>query len=94
MKNSNQIASRINPECGHFVPAPADVVSPAVLAQVFGGGPMPFQTNADGSVPAAVYMQHLEKTWALAMQEAENDIVGPATAHAPAAQGVSAAEML
>ncbi|CAJ0807509.1 MULTISPECIES: hypothetical protein [Ralstonia] len=94
MNKSNQVTSRINPESGHFVPAHADVVSPAVLAQVFGEGPIPFQTNADGSVPAAVYLQHLETTWELAMQEAEHDIVSSSMPLAPLAMGDLAPEML
>lgn len=71
MKNAKQSLVQLNPESEHFIPDAADVVSPAVLAQVFGGGPLPFPTNADGSVATSVYMEHLEATWALAMEEVD-----------------------
>ncbi|QOT82264.1 hypothetical protein [Cupriavidus basilensis] len=81
MKNTNNVAL-INPESEHFVPTLTDVVSPATLAQVFGDHPVPFKTNEDGSAPTSVYLQHLEDTWALAMEEAETDEVQ--AEHAPA----------
>ncbi len=73
MKNAKQLLVQLNPESEHFIPDAADVVSPAVLAQVFGGGPLPFPTNADGSVATSVYMEHLEATWALAMEDVAED---------------------
>jgi hypothetical protein len=41
-----------------------------------------------------VYLQHLETTWELAMQEAEHDIVSSSMPLAPLAMGDLAPEML
>lgn len=71
MTNSNHLFSRINAESEHFVPDAKDVVSPAILAQAFGSGPLPFPTNSDGSVSANVYRAYLEATWLLALEEAD-----------------------
>lgn len=71
MTITNHLLARINPESEHFVPDAKDVVSPAVLAQAFGPGPLPFPTNPDGSVSATVYQAHLEATWLLAIEEAD-----------------------
>lgn len=68
---NNQVAARINPESADFVPDAADVVSPTVLAEVFGGAPVPFATNADGSATRIAYLSHLEAVWELGMAEAE-----------------------
>lgn len=58
-------------EAGSYVPPESNVVSPEVLAQVFEDKPLPFLTNADGSVDMGVYMEWLEATGAAALQAFE-----------------------
>lgn len=62
-----------------FVPATAEVVSPAVLAQVFDDRLIPFELNSDGSADAATYKQWLERIGTLALQDAEthSEIIQP-----------------
>jgi hypothetical protein len=57
------LGSRVFAEEGSYVPPAERVVAPEVLAKVFPDGPLPFPTNADGSVELATYMQWLTATW-------------------------------
>lgn len=58
-------------EADSYVPPESSVVSPKVLAQVFEDKPLPFLTNADGSVDMGVYMEWLEATGAAALRAFE-----------------------
>ena len=51
-----------------YVPRESQVVSPEVLAQVFEDKPLPFKTNADGSVDMGVYLEWLEAAGEAALQ--------------------------
>ena len=57
------LGSQVFAEEGSYVPPVERVVAPEVLAKVFADGPLPFPTNADGSVELATYMQWLTATW-------------------------------
>lgn len=61
--SSSVLGSRVFAEEGGYVPPAERVVAPEVLAKVFADGPLPFPTNADGSVELATYMQWLTATW-------------------------------
>ncbi|NLP65510.1 hypothetical protein [Paraburkholderia sacchari] len=79
------LGSRVFAEEGGYVPPAERVVAPEVLAKVFADGPLPFPTNADGSVELATYMQWLTATWDAGiaafgeMSEIETPLVAPAT---------------
>lgn len=51
-----------------YVPPESQVVSPEVLAQVFEDKPLPFRTNADGSVDMSVYLEWLAAVGEAALQ--------------------------
>ena len=63
MKGSSSVVNEVFAEESAYVPPAGGVVAPSVLVQVFADKPLPFATNADGSVDLDVYREWLESTW-------------------------------
>lgn len=56
----NKLITQPHPHHASFVPRASSVVSATVIAQVFDGEAVPFETNADGSVDGRLYAAWLD----------------------------------
>ena len=62
------IAQQPHPHHPSFVPRAASVVSATVIAQVFDGEVVPFETNVDGSVDGRLFSAWLDDAGAQALR--------------------------
>lgn len=66
--NHRQQVCMLSASAGNFVPDFSNVISPAVIADVFGDQSIPFALNGDGSVNSEIFHEWLGRIGEEALQ--------------------------